>query len=271
MTSTDRTDIAQRHTFAQAIARRAGERALEYWRELEHLPVELKGPQDWVSRADRDVEQLLRGEIAAAWPGDRFLGEETAAAFSGPLDRCWVIDPIDGTHNYVRGVPFWNVAVAYVEGGRAEVAATYDAAHDELYHARRGFGAWVETPQGTRRLQVAGTTSLASAFVALGHHDRSPSAANREIRRRMMDASVAMRNFGSGALQLAYVARGRFDGFIELELSIWDAIGGLLLVEEAGGYAMPFVAPTPTTKVPCLACAPGIADELMVLAGLSAR
>src|SRR5204862_4635921 len=108
-------------------------------------------------------------------------------------------------------------------------------------------------------------TELPGAFVALGHHDRAPEPRYLEIRRRMMDRGVAMRNFGSAALQLAHVAAGRLDGFVELQLSIWDAIGGLALVEEAGGYAAPFVPARATEKVPCLACAPGIAAALVEL------
>jgi len=267
---TDAADAAldARYRFAQGLARRAGERALRHWRARDRLVVELKGSQDWVSEADRDVENLLREEIAAAFPQDRFLGEETAAAFAGPIDRCWVIDPIDGTHNFLRGVPYWNVAIAYVEEGRARIAATYDAPNGELYYALRGAGAWCDTREGAQRLHVSATTSLSRAFVALGHHDRAPSEAYLAIRRRMMENSVAMRNFGSGALQLAHVARGRYDGFIELALSIWDAIGGLLLVEEAGGYAAAFQPPTPTARIPCLACAPGIATALRALAAL---
>ena len=113
-----------------------------------------------------------------------------------------------------------------------------------------------------RELHVAATAELAGAYVALGHHDRAPDARYLEIRRRMMESGVSMRNFGSAALQLAHVASGRLDGFIELQLSIWDAIGALLLVEEAGGYAAPFAPATPTAKAACLACAPGIAKAL---------
>jgi myo-inositol-1(or 4)-monophosphatase len=260
--------LEQRHRFACALARRAGERALAHWHSRERLVAELKGAQDWVSEADRDVESLLRGEIAAAYPGDRFLGEETAAQFTGSLDRCWIVDPIDGTHNFLRGVPFWNVAIAYVDAGRTELAVTYDAPSDALYRALRGRGAWCDERDGSLELRVAPATSLDRAFVALGHHDRAGSQRYLDIRRRMMESGVAMRNFGSGALQLAYVARGRFDGFVELSLSIWDAIGGLLLVEEAGGYAAPFVPATPEAKAACLACAPGIADALRDLTGI---
>jgi len=257
------------YAFACAIARRARERALGYWHDRARLVVELKGPQDFVTLADRNVEAVIRTALAAEFPADRFLGEETAAQAPEPsgqwLDRCWVVDPIDGTHNFLRGVPYWNVAIAYVIEGRAACAAIYDPVHDELYHAARGTGAWCESPAGREPLHIAPTSALAGSFVALGHHDRSPSLAYLAIRRRMMDAGVAMRNFGSAALQLAHVASGRLDGFVELQLSVWDAIGGLALVEEAGGYAAPFVPESPMAKVACLGCAPGIAKALTAL------
>jgi len=251
MTTTGpRTD---RYAFAQSLARRAGALASDYFGDRERLTVELKGPQDFVSHADRDVEALLRREVAAAYPGDAFLGEETAASFTGPLNRCWVVDPIDGTHNFLRGVPYWNVAIAYVEGGRARIGIVYDPVHDH--------------GGASRRLHVAHPTALPGAFVALGHHDRAPSDRHLEIRRRMMAEGVSMRNFGSGALQLAHVAAGRLDGFIELELSIWDAIGALLIVEEAGGRALPFMPEPITAKAMCVAAAPGVFAQLTALVG----
>jgi myo-inositol-1(or 4)-monophosphatase len=258
----------ERYVTAQRVAREAGALALEHFRNRERLVVELKGPQDFVSRADREVEALIGAELSAAFPGDRFLGEETAAEFAGPIDRCWVVDPIDGTHNFLRGVPYWNVAIAYVVAGRAEVAVVFDPVADELHHASRGEGAWCDDASGRRRLHVADTSELRGAYVALGHHDRAFDARYLAIRERMMERGVAMRNFGSAALQLAHVARGRLDAFIELQLSIWDAIGGLLLVEEADGFAMPFMPPAPRAKDACVACAPGIAGELRSLAGV---
>jgi len=263
--------VDERYLFAQDLARRAGSLALDYFRNRARLTVELKGPQDFVSRADRDVEALLRREIARAFPADRFLGEETAEAYAGPIDGCWVVDPIDGTHNFLRGVSYWNVAIAYVEQGRARIGVVFDPVSGELYHGTRGGGAWCDDANGRSRLQVATTTVLAGACVALGHHDRAPSADYLEIRRRMMAAGVAMRNFGSGALQLAHVAQGRLDGFIELSLSIWDAIGGVLLIEEAGGYAAPFAPASATAKATCVACAPGIAEEVEELLRIEDR
>jgi myo-inositol-1(or 4)-monophosphatase len=255
----------ERYAFAQSLARRAGALANGYFRDRERLTVELKGPQDFVSHADRDVEALLRRDIAAAYPGDAFLGEETAAAFGGSLDRCWIVDPIDGTHNFLRGVPYWNVAIAFVEAGRATIGIVYDPVHDELYRAQTGDGAWCERGGESRRLHVAQTSTLPGAFVGFGHHDRAPSERHLAIRRRMMAEGVAMRNFGSGALQLAHVAAGRLDGFIELELSIWDAIGALLIVEEAGGRTLPFMPEPVTAKAACVAAAPGVFDAVMRL------
>ncbi|MGE5171206.1 MAG: inositol monophosphatase family protein [Rudaea sp.] len=257
-----------RYAVAQDVARRAGRLALQYWHARERLTIELKGPQDFVSRADRDVEALIRREIAAACPDDRFLGEETAASYAGDFDRCWVVDPIDGTHNFLRGVPYWNVAIAYVEGGRPQIAAVFDAVHDELYRARRGAGAWCDARGPATRLRVSSAAALAGAYVALGHHDRAADPRYLDIRGRMLQSAVSVRNFGAAALQLAHVASGRLDAFVELQLSIWDAIGGLLLVEEAGGYAAPFAPGTPTAKVACLACAPGIAEAMVELTGI---
>jgi myo-inositol-1(or 4)-monophosphatase len=258
-----------RYAFARSVARLAGTLAHDYWRDRERLTVELKGPQDFVSHADRDVEALLRREITAAFPADAFLGEETAASFTGPLDRCWIVDPIDGTHNFLRGVPYWNVAIAYVEAGEAQIGVVFDPVHDELYRAERGGAAWCDGAMGSRQLHVSGRTELPGAFVALGHHDRAPSDHHLEIRRRMMVEGISMRNFGAGALQLAQVASGRLDGFIELQLSIWDAIGALLIVREAGGRTAPFM-PSPTTaKAPCLASTPGVFGALARLSGIT--
>ncbi|MCC6868130.1 MAG: inositol monophosphatase [Burkholderiales bacterium] len=256
-------EVEARYAAARRIARAAGGRALDYFHRRDELAVETKGVADYVTRADRDVEQFIRGELAAAFPGDGFLGEETAASFTGPLDRCWVVDPIDGTHNFLRGVPYWNVAIGYVEHGVTVVGAICDPNADEVHHARLGGGAWVDRRTGPSvRLHVAATTSLAGSYVTLGHHDRSFSDRYFEIRRRMMEANVAMRNFGSAALQLAHVASGRLDGFVEMEVSAWDAVAGLLLVTEAGGWHAPFAPVAPTAKAMCIAGAPGIAHEL---------
>ena len=257
--------LHERYEAARRIAREAGQLALQYFRNRERLTIEMKGPSDYVSHADRDVENVIRRELAAVFPDDRFLGEETAAQFTGPMDRCWVVDPIDGTHNFLRGVPYWNVAIGYVEDGVTQVGVVFDPPSDALYHARRGHGAWCQSDRGDERIRAADTAALPGSYVVLGHHDRSFEPRYFDIRRRMMESGVAMRNFGSAALQLAHVASGRLDGFVELQLSAWDAVAGLLLVEEAGGYHAPFAPPTPTSKALCIASAPGIGPQLAAM------
>jgi myo-inositol-1(or 4)-monophosphatase len=261
--------ITERYDAARRIARTAGELALDYFRNRDRLEVEVKGVSDYVSHADRDVEDTIRRELAAAFPDDAFLGEETAAGFTGPIDRCWVVDPIDGTHNFLRGMPYWNVSIGFVAEGVTQIGVVYDPPADALYHARRGGGAFCLAGSHDQPIHAAPTRAIEGSYVVLGHHDRSFDSRYFDIRRRMMERGAAMRNFGSAALQLAHVASGRLDAFIELQLSWWDVVGGLCLVEEAGGWHAPFAPPAPTAKAMCVACAPGIADELMrvVVAG----
>jgi myo-inositol-1(or 4)-monophosphatase len=258
--------VDARYAFLQRLAVEAGRRARDWWERREALVVELKGPQDFVSVADRDVEAFIRGEIAREFPGDDFLGEETAASFAGGAERIWIVDPIDGTHNFLRGIPYWNVSIAYVENGVRALGAVYDPPHDELFHARRGGGAWSGSRFGERRLAASGVAALGGSLIAVGHHDRSPEPRYVAIRQALMDASAAFRNFGSAALQLAHVAAGRLDAFVELDLSSWDAMAGLLLVEEAGGCAAPFPGPRGlTVRAPVIASAAGIGEALQAL------
>jgi myo-inositol-1(or 4)-monophosphatase len=258
--------VDARYELLLRLARDAGKLALDFWVRRNALTVELKGPQDFVSVADRDVETYVRAEVARTFPGDDFLGEETAGSFTGNLEHLWIVDPIDGTHNFLRGIPFWNVSIAYVEDGVRTLGAVYDPAHDQLFHARRGAGAWRAGPDGDVKIKVAGTTSLAGAVVAVGHSDRAPEPRYIELRRALMNANAAFRNFGSAALQLAHVADGRLDAYVEFELSSWDAMAGLLLVEEAGGRVAPFPGPGGlTVRASVVAAAAGIAEALSAL------
>ena len=158
------------------------------------------------------------------------------------MDRCWVVDPIDGTHNFLRGVPYWNVAIGYVENGRTrDRRGLRSAGRRAVPRAARRTARGASDREGDDAPpRGRDAARWPAAYVVLGHHDRAFEPRYFDIRRRMMEAGVAMRNFGSGALQLAHVASGRLDGFIELQLSAWDAVAGLLLVEEAGGYHAPF-------------------------------
>ncbi len=256
-------DLDERYALMRRVARAAGALALEYWRDRERLVVEFKGPRDFVSRADRDVETFIRREIAQQFPHDGFLGEETASAHPPAERNLWIVDPIDGTHNFLRGIPYWNVSIAYVEDGARTLAAVYDPPHDELFHARRGHGAWRSSPAGETRIAAGRPAGLSGAIVAVGHHDRYPDPRYVEIRRALMGTNSAFRNFGAAALQLAHVADGRLDAMIEFSLSAWDVMAGLLLVEEAGGCVAPYPGPAGLTgRSPVVATAASINDVL---------
>ncbi|HZI82601.1 MAG TPA: inositol monophosphatase family protein [Casimicrobiaceae bacterium] len=260
--------LSARNLAALEIARSAGVLARNFFTRREILEVEHKGAQNLVSRADRAVEEHIRSRLGAAFPGDGFLGEETSAAFAGETRHLWIVDPIDGTHNFLRGVRYYCVSIAYVENGKREIGVIYDPEHDELFHAQRGLGAFVERTGGDVRLEAAECSDFAQSFVCVGHNDRTPDPRVLALRHALMDAGVATRNMGAGALQLAHVAAGRFDGFIELSLNAWDAMAGLLLIEEAGGYAAPFPGPEGLTKpAPVLGCAKGLADGLTKIVG----
>ncbi len=264
----DDLSLRSRDAAAQRIARRAGELAHDYFSRRGTLAVEAKGTQDYVSQADRAVETLIRAELAREFPHDAFLGEETAASFSGSEERIWIVDPIDGTHNFLRGAHYYCVSIAYVEHGRREIGVVFDPEHDELFHARRDRGAWRTHGAGEERLRVTDCTSLASALVCLGHHDRYPEPRVMAIRQALMDAGAAVRSLGAGALQLAHVAAGRYDAFVELSLNAWDAMAGLILIDEAGGFTGPFPGPKGLrTPAPVLGCARGIADSMVRIVG----
>jgi myo-inositol-1(or 4)-monophosphatase len=133
--------ITARYAAAQAIAAKAGRAAHDYFVRRASLAIEAKGAQDFVSHADRAIEALIRAEILLEFPGDAFLGEETAASFAGTDANLWVVDPIDGTHNFLRGSRYYCVSIAYVDRGQREIGVVCDPEHDEIFRARRGHGA----------------------------------------------------------------------------------------------------------------------------------
>ena len=259
------TDTQARYAFLKRLSRDAGAMALGFWERREALVVEMKGPQDFVSHADREVEEMIRAAIAKAFPGDAFLGEETGG--DAASDRAWIVDPIDGTHNFLRGIPYWNCSIAYVEDGVRTLGAICDPVAGVVYHAMRGEGAWRSDARGTDvRLRTSETAELPGAVVCVGHHDRWPDPRYLVLRKALMDRNVAFRNFGCAALQIAHVAEGRYDAYVELELSAWDAMAGLLMVEEAVGRVWPFPGPEWLTKRSIVvASAAGIAEELFGL------
>ena len=260
--------LTARYAAAQQVALKAGELARDLFAKRDSLIVEHKGAQNFVSRADRAIEDFIASKLAAAFPGDAFLGEESAASFAGAPEHVWVVDPIDGTHNFLRGLRYYCVSIAYVELGRTEVGVVYDPEHHEMFHARRGEGAWRRHAGDQRRIAVSDCKALKDALVAIGHHDRFVEPRYLALRHALMDAGAATRNLGAGALQLAHVAAGRLDGFVELSLNAWDALAGLLLVEEAGGHVAPFPGPERwRDPAPVLGCTRGIAGALESMVG----
>jgi len=215
---------------ATEIATAAGALALGFFQRLENLEVEAKGHQDFVSQADRDVETFIRAELKKAFPADSIVGEEHAPT-KGSSGFTWVIDPIDGTTNFVNGIPIWTVVLAGVRNGRTELGVIYDPCYDETYSAVAGQGALLNG----RTLQMATDKSLSDGSIGVGYSNRtSPDVTCKLIRSLLDEGSVFQRN-ASGALSLAYVAAGRLLGYSEEHMNAWDCLAGQLLIAEAGG------------------------------------
>jgi myo-inositol-1(or 4)-monophosphatase len=213
-------------------ARRAGDVIVRSLDRVGALAVSEKGRNDFVSEVDRAAEQVLIAAIRKAYPAHGFLAEESGA-HSGD-DYTWVIDPLDGTTNFLHGFPQFAVSIACRHRGRAEVAVVFDPTRGELFTAERGAG----TQLDGRRLRVSQRAGLEGALVGTGF----PYRENRKwlkpylgMLERVMNATAGVRRPGAASLDLAYVAAGRLDAFWEVGLSPWDTAAGNLLITEAGG------------------------------------
>ncbi|MBZ9821057.1 inositol monophosphatase family protein [Mesorhizobium sp. CA4] len=223
-------DLDDRMHFTIDLARRAGELGLKYFRDLDNLAVESKGHQDLVSEADREVELFIRAAIAEAYPQDGIVGEEHAAV-TGTTGHVWVIDPIDGTANFVRGIPAWCVVIACARDGETIVGVIHEPSTNETFYARLGGGAFLNG----KPIKASNAASLSEGAVGTGLSNRA-STKNVVvlIGLIMAEGGVFFRN-ASGALMLAYAASGRLLGYAEEHMNAWDCLAGMLLVEEAGG------------------------------------
>lgn len=234
---------AEHERIAIEVAREGGRLARAFFDDRGALTVEKKGVQDLVSRADREVEARIQQELLARAPDSTVLGEEGGGEpdTSRPL---WVVDPIDGTLNFLRGIPHWCVSIALVEGGRVRAGAVYDPMSDEMWSAHEGGGARLNGA----RVQASTTARFDEAVIALGESQRTPV----EERRRMSDAlrtrRVELRHMGAGALAAVWVASGRLDAFLELHLNAWDALAAWHIVQEAGGRGNAFLDGDGLTK-----------------------
>ena len=252
--------LAARAAFAGELARDAGALGRRYFTGELAFTAEAKGErQDWVSIADHAVEQYIRDALARRFPGDAMLGEEAGGTIA---DRLWVVDPIDGTLNFVHGMRYWCVSIAYIEHGVRRVAAIYDPSLDELFTAAAGAGARCNgTP-----IRVSACESLDRALVSQGYVHRHDLDTHLRLRRALLSAGAAVKDPGAGALMLAHVAAGRFDAFYEPHMHPWDALAGLLLIEEAGGLVGPYPGPSGLLAGGAvIGAAPGIYDPLTAL------
>ncbi|WP_299358040.1 inositol monophosphatase family protein [uncultured Paracoccus sp.] len=215
-------------------ARKAGRSLVKDFREVENLQVSVKGAGDFVTRADREAERIIKEELRGARPNYGWVGEETGAEPGEDPTRRWIVDPLDGTTNFLHGLPHWGVSIALEHKGEIVAAVILDPAKDELFSAERGAGAFLNDS----RLRVSGRRRLIESIFATGvpFGGRRDLPATLKDLARLMPQVAGVRRWGSAALDLAYVAAGRFDGYWERGIQPWDVAAGILLVKEAGGF-----------------------------------
>jgi myo-inositol-1(or 4)-monophosphatase len=241
------------------VARGAGEilrAGLDSAKQVEH-----KGEIDLVTEYDRRSEEYILARLNEAWPGCRVLAEESGWSREGG-DCVWMVDPLDGTTNFAHGVPIFAVSIARVEGGCAQLGVVCDPMRAECFHAERGKGAFL----GERRLRVSAAADLRRALLVTGFpYDAWTSAQNNlEYYGRFAVRTQGVRRLGSAALDLAYVAAGRFDGFWELKLAPWDVAAGGLIAEEAGAKVTTVSGEEPyLTEKPSILAANPVLHEAM--------
>jgi myo-inositol-1(or 4)-monophosphatase len=215
-------------------ARKAGRTLKRDFGEVEHLQVSLKGPANFVTAADRRAEEILHDELTRARPGYGFVGEEGGRREGADKTHMWIVDPLDGTSNFLHGIPQFAVSIALEREGTIVAGLIYNPANDELFTGERGKGAFLND----QRLRVAARQRLNDAVIACGlpHHGKGDLALFRSEFAAVQDKVAGLRRFGAATLDLAWVAAGRLDGYWERNISPWDMAAGLLLVREAGGY-----------------------------------
>jgi myo-inositol-1(or 4)-monophosphatase len=215
-------------------AQKAGRTLKRDFGEVEHLQISVKGPGNFVTAADRRAEEILHTELSAARPGYGFVGEEGGRREGPDQTHTWIVDPLDGTSNFLHGIPQFAISIGLEREGTMVAGLVYNPISDELFTAERGKGAFLNN----QRLRVAARRRLGDAIVACGlpHLGRGDlELANRELA-AVQPKVAGLRRFGAAALDLAWVAAGRFDAFWERQLSPWDIAAGVILVREAGGF-----------------------------------
>ena len=217
-----------------AAARKTARALKRDFGELEKLQVSLKGPANFVTSADRRAEETLFQELSRARPGYGFLGEEGGARAGADTSHRWIVDPLDGTTNFLHGIPQFAIAIALEREGAVIAGLVYNPASEEMFIAEKGKGAFMNE----QRIRVAGRKRLADAVIACGlpHIGRGDLVLARRETGAMQEQVAGLRRFGAAALDLAWVAAGRLDGYWERDIKPWDMAAGFILVREAGGY-----------------------------------
>lgn len=220
-------------------ARKAARGLVRDFGEVENLQVQSKSAGDFVSKADIKAESIIREELTEARANYGWLGEESAEVKGEDPTRRWIVDPLDGTTNFLHGMPHWAVSIALEHKGSVVSAVIFDPVKDEMFTAEKGAGAWLNDT----RLRVSDRSDTTSSVFATG----IPWAASTDLPEnlqqiaRIAPTCAGIRRWGSAALDLAYVAAGRYDGYWEKGLNPWDVAAGLLIVREAGGFTESYV------------------------------
>ncbi len=261
------TEDDARYDFAHALTLEAGELALAHFRNLEALQVEeKKSGQDVVSIADREVENLIRSRIAAAFPDDGFLGEETGLT-DGKSGYRWVVDPIDGTSCFLHGYREWCVSVALMKGDETVAGFVCQPTVDEFFTARKGAGAFLNG----KPIKVDARATIANALLGLGANVRIPARSVSCFVEVLLEAGGMFIRSGSGALMLTHVACGRLAGYYEPHINAWDCLAALCLIREAGGWTADFPGSSGLMAgAKVVASAPQMRGELEALIELAA-
>lgn len=213
-------------------ARKAGRSLVKDFREVENLLVSRKGAGDFVSRADIAAEKIIRDELMEARPTYGFLGEEIGVIEGQDPTRRWIVDPLDGTTNFLHGLPHWAVSIALEHKGQIVAGVIYDPAKDEMFFAEKGAGAWMNES----RIRVAPRSRVSDSLYATGIPFGTGAGLPETLRdlAELMPACAGVRRFGALALDIAYVAAGRFDGCWERNVKPWDIAAGIVIAKEAG-------------------------------------
>ena len=217
-------------------ARAAGRRLIRDFGEVENLQVSRKGPADFVSAADKKAEEIIRKSLEKTRPGYGFLMEEGGEVQGTDKTHRFIIDPLDGTLNFLHGIPHFSTSIGLERDGKLRAGVVHDPMRNETFWAEEGQGAWLDN----KRLRVASRRKLSEAVVTTGIPQLGKNGAEKFIDElvRVRSEVAAVRRFGSAALDLSWVAAGRFDGFWERDLQLWDVAAGFVLMQEAGGMVI---------------------------------